>query len=387
MHQDICDALLGYTLDRVIVLDTETTGLDKYNDEILSIGITDAYGKKLFSSYVHPKNHKTWFDAERVNRIRLRDVRFSPTIGEIASDIRAIVCQNVLIVGYNTSFDMSFLVNAGVISWDDISRRQFDVMRQFALVHGEEKSLYSDGYMWSKLTECANYYGYKFSAHNSLDDARATAYCFRALLCDETYYEYALKKRLDVATDMATTQTKATHKNMLDLMNFEWEKEADGSIRRGKVTKGKNKGKIRFECFVDNAFVGILSDTSVRTLLFYLKYKSPQDLPDEIEATMKMVRSGGSVRCYCTPKLDDIKQEVDSLADLERPYYETEMDVNKNEFKLTTPTVYVSKESVLYDDEPSEQLDGRYDTKRVRLIALVAAALLVVLIVCIVFTR
>lgn len=53
----------------IICLDTETTGLNHYDDEILQLSIIDGSGSILFSEYVKPVRHECWTDAEKVNHI------------------------------------------------------------------------------------------------------------------------------------------------------------------------------------------------------------------------------------------------------------------------------------------------------------------------------
>lgn len=53
----------------IICLDTETTGLNHYDDEILQLSIIDGSGAILFSEYVKPVHHECWTDAEKVNHI------------------------------------------------------------------------------------------------------------------------------------------------------------------------------------------------------------------------------------------------------------------------------------------------------------------------------
>lgn len=48
----------------IICLDTETTGLNHYDDEILQLSIIDGSGTILFSEYVKPVRHKCWTDAK-----------------------------------------------------------------------------------------------------------------------------------------------------------------------------------------------------------------------------------------------------------------------------------------------------------------------------------
>lgn len=58
-------------------------------------------------------------------------------------------------------------------------------MLEFAKEYGEWNEYFGD-YKWQKLSTAASYYGYKFKAHDSLEDVRATLYVYKKLQSQES---------------------------------------------------------------------------------------------------------------------------------------------------------------------------------------------------------
>lgn len=169
-----------YSKQNIIVFDTETTGLDFENDEILSLGICDVDGNQLFSSYFKPEHKKSWRKASKVHGITPSMVKNSPYIKNRIDYIQKIFdCADVLIA-YNNEFDLKFLKNAGL---NIPSCRQIDVMKLFSIKYGDWNK-YRNSFAWKKLTFAADYFGYDWSqgsAHDALSDARATAFVYRKM--------------------------------------------------------------------------------------------------------------------------------------------------------------------------------------------------------------
>ena len=55
-----------------------------------------------------------------------------------------------------------------------------DPMIMFAEIYGEWNER-RGSYKWQSLTKCATYYGYEFKAHDSLEDVKATLYCYKKM--------------------------------------------------------------------------------------------------------------------------------------------------------------------------------------------------------------
>lgn len=165
----------------VISIDTETTGLDSSVDEILQVSIVDKSGNPLYDCYFKPRNHTEWTEAEKVNHITPEMVRDFPDISIARTIINRILASAEKIIGYNTPFDLEFLAAAGVEIPADAEI--VDVMQMFSEIKGDWDEV-RGGYKWHKLTECAEYYGYEWSgaAHDSLEDARATMYCYKQII-------------------------------------------------------------------------------------------------------------------------------------------------------------------------------------------------------------
>lgn len=158
----------------VIILDTETTGLNFYHDDVLELSIINGAGITLLS-----ERYNSWFDswdeAQEIHGIRPEDVRGLPYIEERTGEISRILRNAKAIVGYNIQFDRIFLMHAGV-KWPNVPT--CDVMTDFAYVYGEWADWINEGegdYKWQKLGTAGRYYGIDVSgAHGSLADCRIT---------------------------------------------------------------------------------------------------------------------------------------------------------------------------------------------------------------------
>lgn len=163
-----------------IVIDTETTGLNPYDDELLQVSIIDGQGNSLFNSYIKPLYTDNWNKAMAVNHITPETVATAPNILEVKQEISRIINSAHTIIGYNVDFDLGFLSNIGI---RNENAAIVDVMEDFADIYGEWSEQYGC-HKWQKLTKCAEYYGYDWGtdiAHDSLADCRATLYCYKKM--------------------------------------------------------------------------------------------------------------------------------------------------------------------------------------------------------------
>ena len=165
--------------NKYIVLDTETTGLNAAEDELLQVSIIDEEGNVLFDSYIRPTQHTEWAEAEHINHITPEMVADAPTIAEVMPEINDILKRYDKIVGYNVRFDADFLKNNGAEFADNTNF--VDSMKIFSLYFSADNKR-------CKLTEAADYFCYDWSehkeAHNSLGDCFATLYVYKKLTTD-----------------------------------------------------------------------------------------------------------------------------------------------------------------------------------------------------------
>ena len=177
------ESVLGDKAEKTIVLDIETTGFDFYNDDILQLSIVDGNGICLFDGYFHPEHQTHWERAEAVNGISPAMVEYKPALKEYIPLLQRIVDNAEIIVGYNSNaFDLPFIEAVTGISFKD--KIKHDVMVVFSEDVVKEWNSYYGNYRNQKLTYCAEWYGYNFVPHNSLEDTRATLYCYKKMLSE-----------------------------------------------------------------------------------------------------------------------------------------------------------------------------------------------------------
>lgn len=171
---------------RVIVLDTETTGLHANdNDEILSLTIIDLEGTVLFNELVKPENRKRWPKAQEIHGITPAMVKDKLPLSAYREQLQELWKRIDLVVGYNIPFDSDFIYQSSLNLSPYVE--EFDVMQEFAPIWGKWDEYHND-YRWAKLADCAKYYKVgDFEAHSSLGDTEATRQCFLALINDPEY--------------------------------------------------------------------------------------------------------------------------------------------------------------------------------------------------------
>ena len=188
---------------------------------------------------------------------------------------------------------------AKVIS--EMPSHQFDVMRQYATVHGTKRARYErKGYQWSKLAECASYYGYEFPAHNSLEDSIAAAFCYRSLLSDA---EWAMEHYKDIAPKLKRVplkQNKDSAASINALVEGGLNDSVPAELRLGAITQGVNKGAPRYECFIDNLCVGVQGNGELDGIKRLFMVTDDSDLPETIKCRAVFSITNGKAKCTAT---------------------------------------------------------------------------------------
>lgn len=162
----------------IAVIDFETTGLKAGIDEILQVSIIDENYNTLYNTYCKPLRHTTWEAAQKINGITPNMVTSKPPFNLCREKVKEILTAADEVIAYNADFENGFLKAYGIYidpgKW-------VDPMIMFARIYGEYDSFH-DSYKWQSLTKCAKYYGYEFKAHDSLEDVKATLYCYKKMI-------------------------------------------------------------------------------------------------------------------------------------------------------------------------------------------------------------
>lgn len=151
-------------IDNYCVLDTETTGLSAYYDEIIEIGILKIRNNQIVDKYsqlIKPENEIDEFITQ-LTGITNEMVKRMPSIENVRNEVLSFISDDILI-GHNTSFDIRFL-NAGFKS--DLRNLYIDTM-QFA------RKLYPE-LKHHRLSDLIEYLGLSNNTHRAIKDCVAT---------------------------------------------------------------------------------------------------------------------------------------------------------------------------------------------------------------------
>ena len=137
-----------------IIFAIETTGLDPYRDEILSLTMLDESGLVMLDRMFKPTHTWSWPQDEGRHGISPEDVKQRPPISQSMDEIQRLIDEAHEVVVYGAEENVAFLRQAGV-TVDD--KKVQDTMLAFAEEQGE----------WDERRNCLR--------EPSLDDAAEAA--------------------------------------------------------------------------------------------------------------------------------------------------------------------------------------------------------------------
>lgn len=175
-----------------VVIDTELTGMNKRQDEVVSIGAVKIKNLQIqagqtFYSLVKPPHHKREATKSTlIHQIRPQDLDNAPTIESILPELIEF-CGSALFVGHYIGLDTSFLNKAAKKHYNcAIHSPCLDTIR-LAQIFSEGRFRQNNDAINShisyNLTDLSHRYNLPiFDAHNALQDALQTAYLFLYLI-------------------------------------------------------------------------------------------------------------------------------------------------------------------------------------------------------------
>ena len=173
----------AYENKEIIVFDTETTGLDTANDDIIQIAAVKILKGKIIDTFeVYINTDKDTTESEKVHHISKEHLNKIGVLHEKGlSGFIQFIGQNAILVAHNIDYDYSILAHNLMQycnkSLGDFCKKQFDSILISKLIHPNFSS-----YKLEDLLDFLKVEG--VNSHNALDDVKATVSLIERLHLD-----------------------------------------------------------------------------------------------------------------------------------------------------------------------------------------------------------
>lgn len=243
-------------IDDYCVLDTETTGLSAYYDEIIEIGILKIRNNEIvdrYSQLIKPESPIDSFITS-LTGITNEIVEGMPTINDVKNETLTFIGEDI-IVGHNTSFDMRFLSEGFK---QPVNNYYMDTMQFARKVYPELKH--------HRLSDLVEYLGLHNNEHRAIADCIATKELYdsikttmaaKNLKIDNMWYAHKQSSRIGI--DISTIVPENVE---IDEDNFFYQKHV--------VFTGKLERMVRKDAMQLVVNLGGVLDNSVNKYTNYL---------------------------------------------------------------------------------------------------------------------
>ena len=249
-----------------IILDTETTGFSKTEDDVIELGITDINGNVLYDGMFRPDKENSP-EAESANHISNVELQDKPTILEEWEKIKAAVAGRK-IATYNLDFDKNIMINAAVRH--GIPKEKVEQLFENSVCIMQSYIKYTNGYRASKLQNALTENGIDVKQdHRAVSDCQATAQLIQTI--NEKIRENSHSER---------NENKSENENTYEVYQLQSGERLHG-IRFESYEM--NRGKVTFDDY-DLVYSGNLNDIKgtaiedkLNSLYFMLNMQRPDD--------------------------------------------------------------------------------------------------------------
>lgn len=94
-----------------------------------------------------------------------------------------------------------------------------------------------------------------------------------------------------------TNQINLTRENIAEILGLKSSRRMNGTLRLGQITRGQNKGKPRYECFIGNDMVGVCDSITNNAVRKLFCIADTSQLPQSINATVTIQMDAGRPSC------------------------------------------------------------------------------------------
>ena len=165
----------------IVVVDLETSGLDKNRDYIIEVGAVKIEEGKIcdkFATLVYTPQMKCLPpEVESLTGITYEQLKGAPLVEEVLQKLYKFA-KDCTLVAHNLPFDFAFLRNWGFwcgVHFDEFEKDAIDTIDLAKQVLGDKVKNY-------KLATLADYFNIEFNHHRALDYAEVTAKIFLELI-------------------------------------------------------------------------------------------------------------------------------------------------------------------------------------------------------------
>lgn len=167
----------------ICILDTETTGLDRYA-EIIEIAIIDRDGKALLDTLIKPRSLIP-AEASAIHGLFDSDVENAPSFAKIFEQVQAIYETHLVLI-YNASFDNRLITQSAASHGIEFDAEQYNTgcLMELYAEHYNEYNDYHKSYKWQSLSSAAYHCDIKIegAAHRARSDCLTAQGVYNYLL-------------------------------------------------------------------------------------------------------------------------------------------------------------------------------------------------------------